>query len=81
MLAESITADFTLLPVSVFFFFFFSFPFTRSMPCRIIFGKPSQFPFLDNAQEFVIVSNGCLDFSSNVLVGDMVLVRAVQLCW
>ena len=73
MLAESITADFTLLPVSV---FFFSFPFT--MPCRIIFGKPSQFPFLDNAQEFVIVSNGCLDFSSNVLVGDMVLVRAVQ---
>ena len=34
----------------------------------------TQFPFLDQGQEFVIFSNGCLDLFANVIIGDMVLV-------
>ena len=40
--------------------------------------KPSQLPFLDQGQEFVIFSNGCLDLSANFLIRDMILVRNVQ---
>ena len=31
--------------------------------------KPSYFPFLDQGQEFIIFSNGCLDLSANLLIG------------
>ena len=40
--------------------------------------KPPQFPFLDQGQEFAIFSNGYLDFSANIIIGDMVLVCDVQ---
>ena len=36
--------------------------------------KPPQFPFLDRGQELVIFSNGCLEFSANIIIGYMVLV-------
>ena len=32
------------------------------------------FPFLDQTQEFLIFSNGCLDLSENIFIGDMMLV-------
>ena len=41
-------------------------------------GKPSKLPFLDQGQEFVIFSNGCLNLSANLLIGNMVFVRNVQ---
>ena len=33
--------------------------------------KPSKLSFLDQGQEFVIFSNGCLDLSANLLIGNM----------
>ena len=40
--------------------------------------KPPQFPLFDQGQEFVILSNGCLVLSANILTGDIVLVRDFQ---
>ena len=40
--------------------------------------KPSKFSFLDQAQKFIIFSNGCLDLSTNLLIGNMVLVPNAQ---
>ena len=53
-----------------------------SFPCRIGFARPediieTQFPFLDQNQEFDIFSNGCLDLSANHLISNMVLLRNV----
>ena len=58
----------------------FLFPFT--VPCRIVFvnqktlrhGKTILALFLDQGQEFVIFSNGYLDLSANLLIGNMVLI-------
>ena len=38
--------------------------------------KPSKLSFLDQGQEFLIFSNGCLDLSAsaNLLIGNMVLI-------
>ena len=59
----------------------FLFPFT--VPCRIVFAKPEDletwsnhlsFVFFYQGQEFVIFSNGCLDLSASLLIGNMVLI-------
>ena len=34
--------------------------------------------FLDQGQEFIIFSYGCLDISANLLIGNMILVRNGQ---
>ena len=52
------------------------FPFT--VFCRIVFAKPEDFEaLLDQGQEFIIFSNGCLDLSANLLIGNMVFVQNV----
>ena len=40
--------------------------------------KSIKLPFLDQGQEFGIFSNGCLDLSVNLLIGNMVFIRNVQ---
>ena len=59
----------------------FLFPFT--VPCRIVFAKPEDletwpnhfsFRFLTRVRSSVIFSNGCLDLSANLLIGNMVLI-------
>ena len=40
--------------------------------------KPPQLPFLDQDQESIIFSNGCLDVSIKIPIGEMVLVGDVQ---
>ena len=44
--------------------------------CRIACAKPEDLEMWPKhqGQEFVIFSNGCLDLSANILIGDMVLV-------
>ena len=42
--------------------------------------KPPSCLFLDQGREFIILSNGCLDPFANLLFGNMVLVRNVQMC-
>ena len=81
-LAKSIPVHSLILSSHLFFCLpFFLFPFT--VPCRIVFAspedletwsKPSELSFLDQGQEFVIFSNGCLDLSANLLIGNMVLI-------
>ena len=51
---------------------------SKTFVVDIDMSKPPEFPFLDQGQEFIIFSNGCLDLSVNILIGDMVLVLYVQ---
>ena len=79
-LAKSIPVHSLILSSHLFFCLpLFLFPFT--VPCRIVFAKPEDletwpnhlsFRFFDQGQEFVIFSNGCLDLSANLLIGNMV---------
>ena len=79
-LAKSIPVHSLMLSSHLFFFLpLFLFPFT--VPCRIVFAKPedletwpNHFSLEHQAQEFVIFSNGCLDLSTNLLNGNMVLI-------
>ena len=79
-LAKSIPVHSLILSSHLFFCLpLFLFPFT--VPCRIVFAKPEDLEtwpnhhsFLDQGQEFVIFSNGCLDLSANLLIGNMVLI-------
>ena len=51
------------------------FPFT--VPCEIVMPKPEDQPpqFLFSQ----LLSKGCLDLSTNILIGDMILVQDIQL--
>ena len=69
----------TLILSSHFFFCLPLFLFPYTVPCRIVFAKPEDletwpshlsFRFIDQGQEFVIFSNGCLDLSANLLIGN-----------
>ena len=55
---------------------------TSSYACLFFFLLLSpvglSFPLLDQDQEFIVFSNGCLDLSANLLIGSMVLVRNVK---
>ena len=59
---------------------FFCLPcFHFTVPCRIVNAKPEHLEtFLDQGQEFIIFSDGGLDLSANLLIGNMVLVKNVQ---
>ena len=52
------------------------------MPRRIVIARPEdkspQLPFLYHGPEYVVVSNGCLDFSANLLISFKVFARDVQ---
>ena len=80
-LEESIRVHYLILSFHLFFCLpLLSFPFT--VPFRIVFAQPedlepSKFPFLDQGQEIIIISNGCLDLSANFLIGNIVLVRNI----
>ena len=54
---------------------FLLFPFTKPEDLEM---WPNHFSFLDQDQEFVIVSNGSLDLSAYILIGNRVLVLDVQ---
>ena len=80
-LAKSIPVQSLILSSHLFFCLpLFLFPFT--VPCRIVFAKPEDLEtwptilafILDQGQEFVIFSNGCLALSANLLIGNMVLI-------
>ena len=57
-------------------------PFT--VPCKFVFAKPEdletwpKFPFLEQGQEFIIFSNGCLNLFLNLIIGNIVLIRNAQ---
>ena len=77
-LAKSIPVQSLILSLHLFFCLpLVIFPFT--LPYRIVFAKPEdietwpQFPFLNQRQEFIITSNGCLGLSTNLLICYMVL--------
>ena len=75
-LTKSIPVHSLILSSHLFFclpLFLFSF----TMPCRIVFAKPEDLETGPNHlsfQEFVIFSNGCLDLSANLLIGNLVLI-------
>ena len=81
-LAKSIPVHSLILSSHLFFCLpLFLFPFT--VPCRIVFAKPEDletwpnhlsFRLLTQGQEFIIFSNGCLDLSANLLIGNTVLI-------
>ena len=59
------------------------FLFHFTVPCMIVFVKPKDletwlnhlsFRFLTQVQEFVLYSNGCLNLSANLLIGNMDLI-------
>ena len=84
-LAKSIPIHFLIL--SSHLLFCLSFPFFLSL-CSVELSllsqkilrccHTSQFLFLDQSQEFVIFSSGCLDLSTNNLIGDMAIALVVQ---
>ena len=51
-------------------------PFT--VPCRIVFAMPSEFPFLYHGKEIIMHSNCVLDSIANLLVRHMIFVGNVQ---
>ena len=63
-----------------------SFSFSFTVPCRIVFAKPEDLETWQNHLSFRFLtrvrsssySNGCLDLSANLLIGNMVLIWNVQ---
>ena len=81
-LAKSIPVH-SLILSSHLFFCLPLFLFPSTVPCRIVFAKPESletwpnhlsFRFLTRVRSSVIFSNGCLDLSANLLIGNMVLI-------
>ena len=80
-LAKSIPVHSLILSSHLFCLPLFLFPFT--VPCRIVFAEPEDletwpnhlsFRFLTRVRSFPIFSNGCLDLSANLLIGNIVLI-------
>ena len=88
-LAKSIPVHSLILSSHLFFCLpLILFPFT--VPCRIVFARPEDletwpnhlsFRFLDQSQEFVIFSNGCLDLFANLLIDNMSLYEMFNSLW
>ena len=78
-LAKSIPVHYLILSSHLFFCLpLFLFAFT--VPCRIVFPKPEDletwpnhlsFCFMIRVRSSIIFSNGCLDLSANLLIGNM----------
>ena len=88
-LAKSIPVHSLILCSRLFFWLpFLLFPYT--VPCKIIFAKPEDietcpnhlsFRFLTKVRSLSYFSNGCLDLSANIHIGDMVLCMRCSVIW